>query len=211
LRVIILSLLAAAALAVQDTPDFSGRWVLVAIAPAGDEIARVLVVRQSLVRTNVRGEPMTPYFKDIAIDRQFDAVSRSETFPIGVVGGFVAGIAKGATPPSSRGHHVVKWDGSALVFEHGTYTGDTRQTGTWAERREVWSLEPDGRLRAVTTTRSSVDVSGSTVTLIYQRVPLEATSSIGDAEIDSAMADSEEGSTGLKTTPYASAILALDR
>jgi hypothetical protein len=169
MRAIILSLLAATALAIQDTPDFSGRWVLVSGAPTGDAVARAMVVRQSLVRTNVRGEPITPFFKDIAIEREFAAATRSETLPIGVVGGFVAGIARGATPAGPRGHHAVKWDGSALVFEHGTYTGDARQTGTWAERREVWSLEPDGRLRVTITTRSSADASGTVLTLTYHR------------------------------------------
>ena len=165
----LLLLLAAAATVLQEKPDFSGRWVLVSGASAGDTVARVMVVRQSLVRANVHGEPMTPFFKDIAIDREFAAGTRSETLPIGVVGGFVAGIARGATPSGPRGHHAVKWDGSALVFERGTYTGDTRQTGTWAERREVWSLEPDGRLRVTITTRSSADESGTVLTLTYQR------------------------------------------
>lgn len=164
----IVCLLTAAPLVAQDKPDFSGRWVLVSGASAGDDVARALVVRQSVARTNLRGEPMRPFFKDILIEREFASAMRSETLPIGVVGGFVSGIAKGSTPTGPRAHHVVKWDGSALVFEHGTYTGDTRQTGKWSERREVWSLEPDGRLRVAITSRSSADVSETTHTLTYQ-------------------------------------------
>jgi hypothetical protein len=53
-------------------------------------------------------------------------------------------------------------------FESGSYTGRYPETGTWAERREIWSLEGDGRLRVATTRRSSGD--GSTaVTLLYRR------------------------------------------
>jgi hypothetical protein len=119
----------------------------------------------------VRGEPITPFFKDITIDREFTAAAtRSETHAIGVVRGSVSGTTAG--PAGPRGHRAVTWHGSALMFESATYTGGARQSGAWDERREVWSLEPDGRLRVVTTTRSSADVSGSTVTLIYQRAPV---------------------------------------
>ena len=164
----VILLLLAAAVTVQDQPDFSGRWILVG-ASRGDDTARVLVVRQTVARTNVRGEPMTPFFKDITIEREFASATRSETHAIGIVGGFVSGTVGYGTPASPRGHHAVKWDANALVFESATYTGDVREAGEWTERREVWSLDPDGRLRVTISTRGSADVSGTSTTLTYRR------------------------------------------
>jgi hypothetical protein len=116
---------------------------------------------------------MTPYFKEISIEREFAAVTRSETFPIGVVGGSVSASAGGSTPTGPRTHHAVRWDRSALVFEHGTYSSDTRETAEWTERREVWSRELDGRLRVTITARSSSNAAGTALTLIYQRAPAQ--------------------------------------
>jgi hypothetical protein len=168
IRSLILVMLAAVGLAAQDKPDFSGRWVLAGSEPSGPDIPRALSVRQSLVRTNVRGEPMNPFFKDIAVDREFESGTRSETYQIGVVGGFVSGLSARGGPDGPRGHQRVNWEGNALVFEGGSYTGEIPETGVWAERRERWSLETDGRLRVTISTRSSSDVS-RTVMLIYRR------------------------------------------
>ncbi len=165
-----LLLLAALVLAWQEKPDFSGRWVLAAPEQSGPEVPRALSVRQSLARTNVRGEPMTPYFKDIAVDRDFGTVTRSATYAIGVAGGFVSGAVGDNKPASPRGHHSVKWDGSTLVFETGNYTGDVPGTGEWSERRETWSLDSAGRLRVSITTRGSLDASGTTIVSIYRRL-----------------------------------------
>ena len=166
-RSLTLVMLAAVVLAAQDKPDFSGRWILATGEQSGPDIPRVLSVRQSLVRTTVRGEPMEAFFKDIAIAREFETGTRSETYAIGVVGGVVPGLRADGSPNGPHGHHAVNWDQNALVFESGNYTGEIPETGVWAERREVWSLEPNGRLRLTITTRSSVDVSRS-VTLMYR-------------------------------------------
>ena len=167
-QAVILVMLAAVVPAAQDQPDFSGRWVLADPGQPGPGIPRALSVRQSLVRTNVHGEPMKPFFKDIAIDRDFESETLSETYMIGIVGGFVPGLTERGEPNGPSGHSKVAWDRNALVFESGSYTGQMPETGVWVERRETWSLEPDGRLRVTTTTRSSSDVS-RTVTLIYRR------------------------------------------
>jgi hypothetical protein len=151
---------------VQDKPDFSGRLIL-AEATRGNDIARVLVVRQTVARTNVRGEPIAPYFNEISIEREFASATPAETHAIGIVGGFVSGTAAGSAGPRSQ--HAVTWDGNALVFENGTYTGKLPETGVWAERREVWSLDADGRLRVSITTRGSADVAGTTVSHTYRR------------------------------------------
>jgi hypothetical protein len=164
IRSLILILCAAAGLAAQDGTDFSGRWVLVSPSQPGPDVPRALSVRQELVRTNVRGEPMKPFFKSIAIDREFESGTRSETQPIGIIGGVVSGIPKDDGPRAPSGHHAVKWDLTDLVFESGSYTGTTPGTGEWSERREVWSVQPDGRLRVAITTAGSNERS-TTVTL----------------------------------------------
>lgn len=168
MRTLILLLLAASAALAQDKPDFSGRWTLVEPA-RGDDLARVLVVRQMVVRTNVRGEPMTPYFKEISIEREFASTTRAETHAIGTVGGFVAGVVGAGKPAGPRSHYAVKWDGNALVFESGRYTGELRENGEWTERREVWALDPDGRLKVSITRRSLADLAGTTTTHTYRR------------------------------------------
>lgn len=165
MRSLILVMLVSSAALAQDKPDFSGRWTLVEPTRA-DDIAAVLVVRQTVTRTNVRGEPMTPYFKEISIEREFASVRRSETHAIGIVSGSVSGTTAG--PAGPRTHHAVTWDANALVFEQGSYTGEAREAGVWSERREVWSLEADGRLRVTITSRSSAG-PGTTTNLTYRR------------------------------------------
>jgi hypothetical protein len=165
---LILLMLAAVVLAAQDQPDFSGRWVLAGPEQPGPDIPRAFSVRQSLVRTNVRGEPMKPFFKDIVVAREFEIGIRSETYLIDVLSGFVSGLTERGDPNGPNGHSRVTWDRNALVFENGRHTGDMPETGVWDERRETWSLETGGRLRVTITTRSSSDVS-RTVTLIYRR------------------------------------------
>jgi hypothetical protein len=165
---VILVMLVAVTLAAQDKPDFSGRWVLVSSEQSGPDIPRALSVRQSVVRTNVRGEPMKPFFTGIAVDREYESGTRSETSPIGIIDGVVPALREDGSPKGAHGHHAVTWDQDALVLETGSYTGDARETGVWSERREAWSLQPDGRLRLAITTASSVDRS-RTVTLTYRR------------------------------------------
>lgn len=83
----------------QDRPDFSGSWVLESGSP-GPDVPQALSVSQSLVRANVRGEPMTPFFKDITITRSLPGGTRSETYQIGVEGGTVSGRAAGSVDRS---------------------------------------------------------------------------------------------------------------
>lgn len=165
---IALIMVATVGVAAQDKPDFSGRWVLAAQQQSDTAIPSALSVSQPLVRTTIRGDPMEPFFRDIAIDRQFDSSTRSETHLIGVQGGVVPGLRADGSPSGPTAHHAVKWDGNALVFESGSYTGQHPETGVWTERREVWSLDPDGRLRVVIANRSSVDAPTET-TAVYRR------------------------------------------
>ena len=165
---ITLIMLATAGVAAQDKPDFSGRWVLAAPQQSAADIPLALSVGQTLVRTTVRGDPMEPFFRDITIERQFETGTRSETHLIGVQGGTVPGLGADGSPNGPTAHHAVKWDGNALVFESGSHTGQRPETGKWAERREIWSLDADGRLRVAITTRSSGD-SSKDITLMYRR------------------------------------------
>ena len=152
-------------IAAQDKPDFSGSWILESRSTDAD-IPQTLSVSQSLVLTNVRGEPMTPAFKDITVTRVLATGTRSDTYQIGVVGGTFSGRADGSEGP--RTHHRVAWEEQALVIEIGSHTGPVPESGDWAERREVWSLESGVRLRLTITTRSSVGAPG-TVVLVYRR------------------------------------------
>jgi hypothetical protein len=162
-----LVLLAGASLAAQDHPDLSGRWVLESHSKPTSEIPRRLSVRPSLVRTMERG-PMKPFIRDLIVTREFESGTRSDTYQIGVVGGTVPGISQDGLDTHPRTHHSVRWDGHALVIERGTHTAQTRESGVWTEHREAWSLDPDGRLRVVITTRDSADAP-RTETLLYRR------------------------------------------
>ena len=154
--------------ATQDQPDFSGSWVLQSGAQASADIPQSMSVSQTLVRTNVRGEPMDPFYRDIKVTRAFESGTRSERYPIGGMGGTVPGVSAGGILTGVRTHYRVAWAEHSLVIETGSYTGEKPESGEWSERREVWSLEPDGRLRLAITTRSSVDDS-RTMILVYRR------------------------------------------
>ena len=165
---IALIMLATLGVAAQDKPDFSGRWVLATAQQSNMEIPLALSVRQTLVQTTVRGDPVEPFFRNISIVRQFETGTHSENHRIGVLSGTVPGLRADGSPHGPRAHHAVRWDGNALVLESGSYTGQGPETGVWTERREIWSLYPDGRLRVVITTRSSADASKN-ITLVYRR------------------------------------------
>jgi hypothetical protein len=165
----VLIALAVAGVAAQDKPDFSGRWVLEDPLPATADTPRALTVRQSLVRTSARGTPMEPFFKDLIVDREFETEVRSETHHIGIVGGVVGGMARGAQAPSKspQSRFSVTWEGNRLVIETGTYSGPTREDGPYRERTEVWSLDTNGRLVLAVTSRSSE--ASTTQSLRYRR------------------------------------------
>ena len=80
----------------------------------------------------------------------------------------MSGLRSDGSPSGPTAHHAVRWDGNALVFESGSYTGQRPETGVWSERREAWSLDPDDRLRVVVTNRSSGNAPTET-TVVYRR------------------------------------------
>ena len=155
-----LALFAAVTLPAQERPDFSGRWVLDSPRESGPDIPSALSVRQSVARTT-----------DITIERRFASGTTSDAHAIGLVGGVVSGVARGVradASASTASHHSVRWEGDTLVFESGSSTEQPSGRTTWAERLEVWSLQPDGRLRVVVTRRSSHESTDEVVAL-YRR------------------------------------------
>ena len=162
---VVLVMFVAIPLAAQDKPDFSGSWILESAPQSAGDIPKTLtVVEYESARTNVRGEPVPPSFKDITVTRMLDSGAQSETYLIGVVSGFMTGTA--VARPNT--HRRVVWEEQTLVIENGSFTGRTPETGEWTERREVFSLDSPDRLRMAITTRGSGDVSSSAI-LLYRR------------------------------------------
>ena len=154
---------------VPKEPDFSGQWVLVKAGGTRPDVAPSLTVRQTMTRTAMRGEPMTPWFSDFMVERHFrNGVVASESYKIGTIGGTVSGTA---TPASSPGREErttvgVTWEGKSLIIRTGKYP----HASPYMEHEEVWSIDPGGRLLITITDRSSGS-RAATVTLIYRRQP----------------------------------------
>ena len=146
----------------QSQPDFSGMWTL--DSPPTADTPVTITVKQVLVRTNVRGEPIAPLFRQIVITR----AGRTESYDIGAIGGSMSGIVGGPMSPL-RTHQRVAWEEQVLVIESGSYTGGARETGDWTERREAWSIDSSGRLRLQISTRGA-GVPPSQSTLVYRRL-----------------------------------------
>ena len=164
-----LSIVVAASVVAQDRPDFSGRWVLESPSAAGPDVARSLTVRQPIVRTNVSGAPMEPVFEELTVERRYASGTRSDTYRFGVGGtvggGNRAGRGTGANGMIPETRVSLRWDGSLLVLDTGSYSGPTREAGPYTERTEVWQLNDAGRLvLSVTSRGSGVDATSQTLT-----------------------------------------------
>src|SRR5688572_5908151 len=166
LSVVVLTLSVGVLLHAQAGVDFSGRWILE--SPATADSPTELSVRQSLTTTTVRGEPMQPWFSHIAIEREVGGRRGVEEHRIGILGGVVGGLPDTSATPPYREHYSVTWDANELVFERGSHTGPSPETGVWTERRERWSLDADGGLHVTITTRSSSEARRA-VTAVYRR------------------------------------------
>jgi hypothetical protein len=152
----------------QDKPDFTGDWLLESASESAREIPQALTIRQSLIATNVFGEPINPFFKDIMVERKFESRAYTETLLIGVEGGIVPGRNPDGTSAGPYTYFSVRWEGNTLVIERGCSTEAAPPSGEWEEHQEVWSLDADGRLRVAMTTVTSTGAS-NTVTLVYRR------------------------------------------
>ena len=154
-------------------PDFSGEWVLVEAGGTSPDLAPSLIVRQTITSTTMRGEPMTPWFSDFIVERHFTGgVVASRRYKIGIISGTVSDTP---TPGSSSRREErttvgVTWEGKSLVIRTGKYSGPLQEPGPYTEHKEVWSIDPGGRLLITITDRSS-DSQPVTHTLVYRRQP----------------------------------------
>ena len=134
-------------------PDFSGRWALVTADGTPTDIPVALIVHQTIQRTNIRGEPMPPYFKELIVEREYKTWRRVDRYQIGLAGGSISGSVRGE-PISSTTDSVV-WRGRVLEIRHGQYSGSAAESGTYSEHGEDWSLDGKNGLIVVTTDRGS--------------------------------------------------------
>jgi hypothetical protein len=170
---LILASFVAATVVAQDNPDFSGRWMLENSSGASPDVALFLTVRQPIVRTNVYGAPMPPFFKELSVERQFGDDLRIETYQIGVEGGVVGAVAANRETASDvivpQTRFSVRWEGNRLVIDTGRYSGGTREAGPYTEHTEVWELDPGGMLILSITDRGS-GIASTMKTLTYRKI-----------------------------------------
>ena len=155
----------------QDKPDFSGHWALADPSVSGPTIAQELTVQMLIVRESVRGDPITPFFKTMTVERRLPSGVHSDSYQIGIEGGMVGGVVGGAGPgrqSPSQTRFSITWNGDRLVMENGSYSGPTRESGPYTEHDEVWSLDSQGRLLLTVTERAS-GVEPRTTQLTYRR------------------------------------------
>jgi hypothetical protein len=167
----ILSMFVAASVAAQDTPDFSGQWNLETSADADPAVAQSLTVRQHAVRTNVYGDPIPLFFKELTVERRFGNDVRTETYQIGIEGGVVGGVSppnRGIDVNVSRTRFSVRWEDNRLVIDIGSYSGPSREAGPFTEHTEVWQLDATGMLILSMTDRGS-GIPSTTKTLMYRK------------------------------------------
>jgi hypothetical protein len=145
---------------IPKDPDFSGEWVLVQATGSAFDPASALTVRQTITRTTKRGEPMPPWFSDLAVERHFKHGVESDTYKIRLVGGTMSGAGETRV--------AVTWDRASLIIRTGTYSGPLHEHGPYTEHEEVWSFDSDGRLVIAISDRSSTS-HPTTWRLIYQR------------------------------------------
>jgi hypothetical protein len=138
----------------QAPVDFSGRWVLesgsLPSAPAE------LNVRQQ------SGEGGR--LRQVIVTRHGPNGSSTETLHVGMIGGTVPGSGGGP-----RTFRRVAWEDSTLVVEVETLRAQTGDRAPSEQRREAWSVTPEGRLQIVVT-ESGPSRTTQTTTLLYRQV-----------------------------------------
>jgi len=158
--ILALTVVLTAVAAAQSQPDFSGRWVLVRPESVPADVARTVTVRLPIVRTNVYGAPMEPFFKEISVDREFVGSKRTESHLIGARGGSVQ------MGPAGRGastNSYVRWEERQLVIDT-----DRTEEGKFSGRIEVWQLDAAGLL-TITVTERATGVESRATTATYRR------------------------------------------
>src|SRR3954471_22680792 len=166
---------------IPQEPDFSGEWVLVEATGTASDPAAALIVRQTVTRTTRRGEPITPYFDDLTVERHFKSGVESDSYKIGTIGGTV-----GSSRPGEWAAVAVTWQGENLIIRTGKYSGPSQASGPYTEHEEAWSFDPTGRLLITSTDRASGS-QPTTIRLIYRRQPTPVASSLARRACDRAV------------------------
>ncbi len=144
-------------------PDFSGRWVLIAPAPA--DVPAVLVVQQQVRRTDVRGNPMEPYWDLLSVEGDpAKRGIRSGIYHISMGGGVVPGIPP-SSPPTPETRWSVLWQGDKLVIATEAWIEREGKRESYERHQEVWALGEQGRLEITVTDGNAVR------TVAYQKGP----------------------------------------
>ena len=145
--------------AAQAKPDFSGEWVLVRASNDTSPAPTRMIIHQAA------GDPRAAVpMVTLTVERGFSGRAVSNTYVVGVQGGFVGGGLQGT---GSNTSYDTVWEGRSLVFSTPATTttnGQVSHTG----RREVWTLTAQGELR-VTITEEATGVEPRTTGLVYQR------------------------------------------
>lgn len=153
-------------------PDFTGHWFLAGATGSATNQAASLSVTKAETWADVRGVPMPQPLVDLTVDRSVAGVTRTERYTIGVQGGSVGGLAAHASGAEasvpSRTSWSVRMAGDQLVFETGEYSDVPDGPRRFNEHREVWSLDPIGRLVILIVDRGS-GAAPDPVTLTYER------------------------------------------
>jgi len=154
-------------------PDFSGRWVLVAPAATPADVPALLVVQQHMKRTDIRGNPMTPFWHLLIVEGDDSKKGiRTGTYEIGRMGGTVGGGIVGpdgpaASAPTRMTQESVTWEGDTLLIWSAEWV--ERQKGkreSYEQHTEAWALDEQGRL---TITVSGGSRGPGTRKVIYEK------------------------------------------
>ena len=150
-----------AALAAQDHPDFTGRWVLDARSGALGGASELLVTLSGEEDAAVMSvERHTPN----GINTMTYSLGRTKSSSSLRRG---AGLWRRWENPRTTTASAT-WEGETLVISTAHYVSYAPDAWPNSEFRESWSLEEDGRLRIVISDREGLELP-LTATCVYRR------------------------------------------
>ena len=123
--------------------------------------AQAMTVHESFVCESVRGTPLTSPVIMVSVERQFNGYSKSESYTVGMISGFVSGTL---SDEGQQTRASSTWDGNTLVIDTRSSVG----AGGYSEHREEWSLDAQGNLLLTITDRAA-GIEPMTHRLIYRR------------------------------------------
>jgi hypothetical protein len=150
----------------QPSMDFSGRWVLTS-SGAGSDAPQTMKIEQWMTSLNAYGEPISP--GHLRISTEHSAPDGQTTHVREIFGDQKLIVAASTADPAGwHGDYATKWDAGTLTITDRRYTGRSPRTGAWTERREAWSIAPDGTLVIEIITEGSKSTRRK-VTCLYKR------------------------------------------